>query len=134
MSLWTQGDIRIFVNREIIGHANSAYTVRGTTVCDVGLYVANAAETVARAASLGTRAFSQPTGAGELDIPAIRGLSGSVLHFIDDASGLSDVWSVEFTPTTINQTGAGIKRIDHLAQTMSYDEMLSWSLFYTSLF
>ena len=27
----------------------------------------------------------------------------------------------------------GLTRIDHIAQTMAYDEMLSWSLFYTTL-
>ena len=83
---------------------------------------------------MGADPFQQPTGPGELDIPAIRGQSGSVLHFIDDKSGLSDVWSLEFANEHTNDADAGLKRIDHLAQTMSYDEMLSWSLFYTTLF
>lgn len=69
-----------------------------------------------------------------MDIPAIRGLSGSVLHFIDEASGLGKVWSVEFRGATGAHAGTGLTRIDHLAQTMSYDQMLSWSLIYTSLF
>ena len=29
---------------------------------------------------------------------------------------------------------AGLTRIDHVAQTMAYDEMLTWLLFYTSIF
>ena len=89
---------------------------------------------------MGSAPFSQPLGPGELDIPAIRGLSGSVLHFIDKSAGLSDVWSVEFDQTG-DQSGdqtadkaAGLTRIDHLAQTMTRAEMLSWSLFYTTLF
>jgi 4-hydroxyphenylpyruvate dioxygenase len=137
LALWTQDSIRIVVNRETTGYANSAYITHGTTVCDIGLSVASAADTVTRAATLGAQVFSQPTGPGELDIPAIRGLSGSVLHFTDEASGLNDVWSVEFTPPQSGNpatTGAGLTRVDHLAQTMSYDEMLSWSLFYTTLF
>ncbi|MGR3652193.1 MAG: bifunctional sugar phosphate isomerase/epimerase/4-hydroxyphenylpyruvate dioxygenase family protein [Roseovarius sp.] len=134
LTLWAQGDIRIVVNRETTGFASSAYAMHGTTVCDIGIAVEDAAGTVARARQLGADPFQQPTGPGELDIPAIRGLSGSVLHFIDEASGLSDVWSVEFTRTETENTDAGLRRIDHLAQTMSYDEMLSWSLFYTTLF
>jgi 4-hydroxyphenylpyruvate dioxygenase len=134
LSLWRQGDIRIVVNRETTGYASSAYTMHGTTVCDVGLAVDDAAATVERAIGLGVQPFSQPIGPGELDIPAIRGLSGSVLHFIDEASGLGQVWSVEFPGATGAHEGAGLTRIDHLAQTMSYDQMLSWSLFYTSLF
>ncbi|MXN63930.1 TIM barrel protein [Stappia sp. GBMRC 2046] len=135
LTLWRQGDIRIVVNRETTGHAASAYTARGTTVCDIGLAVACADETVGRAVALGTEPFSQATGPGELDIPAIRGLGGSVLHFIDEASGLSKVWDVEFRNSqSPAASDAGLKSIDHIAQTMTYDEMLSWSLFYTSLF
>jgi 4-hydroxyphenylpyruvate dioxygenase len=122
------------LNAETEGYANSAYVMHGTTACDIGLLVDDAHATVERAAHLGATPFSQPLGPGELDIPAIRGLSGSVLHFIDKASGLAEVWSVEFETTGADHPGAGLTRIDHLAQTMSYDEMLSWSLFYTSLF
>lgn len=134
LSLWTQGDIRIVVNREDQGHASSAYTTHGTSVCDIGISVDNAGDAVARAHALGSHAFRQPIGPGQLDIPAIKGLSGSVLHFIDDTSGLSDVWNVEFTPHQKATPGVGLTRIDHIAQTMNYDEMLSWSLFYTTLF
>ena len=134
LSLWVQGDVRIVINRETTGYASSAYAMHGTTVCDVGIAVEDAAATVSRATQLGAQPFNQPVGPGEIDIPAIRGLSGSVLHFIDDKSGLSDVWSVEFTRSETAKQGAGLNRIDHLAQTMSYDEMLSWSLFYTTLF
>jgi len=133
LSLWTQGDIRIVINREATGHSSSAYTMHGTSVCDIGIAVANAAQAVDRARHLGAVPFIQPVDPGQLDIPAIRGQSGSVLHFIDQSSGLSDVWDVEFTPVAAPQAGAGLSRIDHLAQTMSYDEMLSWSLFYTTL-
>jgi 4-hydroxyphenylpyruvate dioxygenase len=134
LSLWTQGDIRIVVNRETTGLASSAFAMHGTSVCDIGIAVTDAAAAVARAEALGDTPFRQPVDPGQLDIPAIRGQSGSVLHFIDEASGLSDVWSVEFTPIAAPQTGTGLTRVDHIAQTMSYDEMLSWSLFYTTLF
>ena len=30
--------------------------------------------------------------------------------------------------------GAGLLRVDHIAQTMHYEEMLSWPLYYLSLF
>jgi 4-hydroxyphenylpyruvate dioxygenase len=131
--VWQQGDVRIVVNEETDGHAASAFNTRGTTVCDIGLSVENASAVTARAGALGTEPFSQPIGPGELNIPAIRGLSGSVLHFIDDTNGLADVWDVEFDAGKA-PAGGGITRIDHLAQTMSYSDMLSWSLFYTSIF
>ncbi|EBA16107.1 putative 4-hydroxyphenylpyruvate dioxygenase protein [Roseobacter sp. SK209-2-6] len=132
-ALWQQGDIRIVVNEETSGHAASSWNARGTCVCDLGLEVANARSAAARATALGAEVFSQPIGAGELAIPAVRGLSGSVLHFLDEGSELSQVWQQEFAAGPA-PAGVGLTHIDHIAQTMSYDEMLSWSLFYTTLF
>jgi 4-hydroxyphenylpyruvate dioxygenase len=135
LSLWQQGDIRIVLNSETTGYANSAYLSHGTTICDVGVLVNSAADTARRALALAAAPFSQPVGPGELAIPAIRGVGGSVVHFIDHHSGLSDVWALEFLPTGADPAGtSGLTRIDHIAETMSYDEMLSWALFYTSIF
>jgi 4-hydroxyphenylpyruvate dioxygenase len=133
VTLWQQGNVRIVLNKETSGHAATAFNARGTTVCDIGLRVSDAAAVVDRAAALGIAPFTQPTGPGELDIPAIRGLSGSVLHFIDEGTGLEHVWEVEFGQVEA-PVGAGITAIDHVAQTMSYEDMLSWTLFYTSVF
>ncbi|MCI5109421.1 MAG: sugar phosphate isomerase/epimerase and 4-hydroxyphenylpyruvate domain-containing protein [Marivita sp.] len=134
LSLWTQGEIRILINCEVRGYSSSAYNMHGTSVCDIGISVENASEAVERAKALGAVAFQQPIDPGQLNIPAIRGQSGSVLHFIDETSGPSSVWDVEFTEHPRSSKGAGLTRVDHIAQTMSYDEMLSGSLFYTTLF
>ncbi|WP_226624986.1 bifunctional sugar phosphate isomerase/epimerase/4-hydroxyphenylpyruvate dioxygenase family protein [Alloyangia pacifica] len=135
ITLWQQGDVRIVVNSETEGHAAHVWNTRGLSVCDIGLQVSSAHDTVARANALGSPTFSQPTGPGELAIPAIRGLGGSVLHFIDGSSGLGEVWDVEFEALPNGKDeGAGITHVDHLAQTMSYEDMLSWTLFYSSLF
>lgn len=132
VTLWRQGDIRIVVNEEQTDFAGTAYTVHGTTVCDVGFAVGSAADTVARAEVLGAAPFSQPRAPGQLDIPAIRGLGGGLMHFLD--ATLADVWAVEFGETGDAPAGAGLLSVDHIAQTMTYDQMLSWSLFYSSLF
>ena len=133
VTLWQQGAIRIVLNAESNGHADKIWNARGTSVCDIGLWVGSASQTVNRAIALGAKPFSQPLAPGELSIPAIRGLGGSVMHFIDDGM-LSKVWDVEFLPEAGYLKDAGLTRIDHIAQTMTYDQMLSWSLFYTTLF
>lgn len=134
LSVWRQGDIRIVLNTEETGFAHSFYLNHGSGVCDIGLRVSDAQATATRAEALDATLFHQPLGPGELDIPAIRGVGGSVLHFIDGKSGLDDVWQVEFTPTGETAPDCGLIRVDHLAETMNYDEMLSWTLFYTSIF
>ena len=94
VTLWQQGDIRIILNQETTGFASSAFTMHGTTICDVGLRVASAVDTSKRAVALAASTFNQAVGPGELEIPAIRSVGGSVMHFIDDTSGLADVWSI----------------------------------------
>jgi 4-hydroxyphenylpyruvate dioxygenase len=55
---------------------------------------------------------------------------------MDDSKELSAVWDTEFTLVEDlgGQSDAGLIRIDHIAETMNYDEMLTWLLFYRSLF
>ncbi len=134
VSLWQQGDIKLVINCEQEGFAHSAYVMHGTSVCDIGLMVGDAAATVERAQALGANVFRQSHGAEEFDIPAVRGVGGSVLHFLDRTSELAEVWSREFKATAGRVGGAGLTRIDHIAQTMNYDEMLTWTLFYQSIF
>ncbi|MHA7777156.1 bifunctional sugar phosphate isomerase/epimerase/4-hydroxyphenylpyruvate dioxygenase family protein [Roseibium sp. M-1] len=136
VELWRQGGINIVINTDPRGFAHASYITHGTNVCDIGLKVADAAATVTRAEALGAKTFEQPVGPGELKIPAIRALGGSVLHFIDGSKDLSRVWEIEFAPVeqTSGSRDAGLTRIDHLAETMNYDEMLTWLLFYRSIF
>ncbi|CUI37487.1 bifunctional sugar phosphate isomerase/epimerase/4-hydroxyphenylpyruvate dioxygenase family protein [Cognatishimia activa] len=136
VQLWRQGAINIVVNISKEGFAHSAFLSHGPSVCDMGLRVKDAEQTVERATLLGTPRFSQPVGSGELDIPAIRGVGGNVVHFIDEKSDLHRVWDIEFEPVakTSATQPAGLRRIDHVAQTMRYEEMQSWLLYYISTF
>ena len=136
VTLWRQGGINIVVNTETEGFAHSAYVMHGTSVCDIGLLVEDAGATMERASALGANIFSQRRGKGELDIPAVRGVGGSVLHFLDRKSELAEVWDAEFRPLDADPkaTPAGLTRIDHVAQTMKHEEMLTWTLFYTAIF
>lgn len=133
--VWAQGDIKIIINTEREGFAHSTYLARGTSVCDIGLRVDDAAATIARAQALDIALFHQPVGQGELELPSIHAVGGGIMHFIDQKSGLDRVWDVEFNRVKLNKsTDAGLTRVDHIAQTMEFEEMLSWSLFYTTLF
>ena len=136
VALFRQGDINLVINTEREGFAHSSYLVHGTSVCDVGLKVEDARATVARAKALGAELFEQAVGPGELTIPAIRGVGGGVIHFIDQKPPLARVWDVEFVPVDDPDPpfDAGLTRIDHLGQTMNYEEMLTWLLFYTAIF
>jgi 4-hydroxyphenylpyruvate dioxygenase len=130
---WTQGDINLVVNREKEGFAHSFNLVHGSAVCALGLAVEDAGKTFERATLLLDQPFHQAVGPGELDIPSVRGVGGSLIYFLDKASALGRVWEIEFAPTGDAAKEAGLTRVDHISQSMQYDEMLSWLLFYTSL-
>ena len=136
VTIYRQGGINLVVNTEPEGFAHSAYLTHGVGVCDIGLRVEDAAATVERARALGAQVFEQRVGPGELTIPAIRGVGGAVMHFIDQSPELSKVWETEFVPVEDDVAGAdaGLVAVDHVAQTMPHDEMLTWMLFYTSIF
>ena len=132
---WRQNAINLLINTEPSGFAHSAYQAHGTSVCDIALRVDDAARTVERASMLGAETVMTPAGKGELSIPAIRGVGGGMVRFIDQKSDLAGLWTIDFTPAADGEAlpDVGLQRVDHLAQTMKYEEMLTWTLFYTSI-
>ncbi|MBI1775863.1 MAG: sugar phosphate isomerase/epimerase and 4-hydroxyphenylpyruvate domain-containing protein [Proteobacteria bacterium] len=131
---WRQGDINIVVNCDKEGFAHSFSITHGVSVCAMALRVDDAAATVERAAKLLDQPFRQRSGPGELDIPAVRGVGGSVVYFVDHKTDLGRLWDIDFEGLAPSAgKDAGLIRFDHLSQTMQYEEMLTWLLFYTSL-
>lgn len=134
VTLWRQGGVSLLVNRETEGFAHSAWVTHGTGVSEFALMVPDANAAYARAIALGAQPHDPPHGAQELDIPGIRGAGSNVIRLLDRKSDLARIWEVDFALDLPVPRGAGLTGTDHLAQTMAYDEMLSWSLFYTTLF
>jgi 4-hydroxyphenylpyruvate dioxygenase len=68
-----------------------------------------------------------------MTIPAIRGVGGSLLYFLERAS---PNWDVDFVAVDADMsTGPRVlTRIDHVSQSMRFEEMLSWEQFYTGMF
>lgn len=131
--LWRQAGINILVNTDTEGFARTSYIAHGTTVSEVALMVPDARAAHARALALLAQDHDQPARLGELDIPAVRGVGGSMIRLLDPVTDLARIWEVDFRTEAVGQ-GAGLTGIDHLGQTMAYDEMLSWALYYTSIF
>jgi 4-hydroxyphenylpyruvate dioxygenase len=135
---WRQGAINLVINSQREGLAHSSYITHGPSVCAIGLKVGDAEAAMKRAHALLAQPFSQPVGPGELEVPAIRGVGGSLLYFTDPQSELARIWEIEFRPAhrfqqDLAQEDAELIAVDHISQSMEYDEMLSWVLFYTSI-
>ncbi|WHA43590.1 bifunctional sugar phosphate isomerase/epimerase/4-hydroxyphenylpyruvate dioxygenase family protein [Agrobacterium larrymoorei] len=137
VDLFQQGDIRLILNRQEEGFASAAFAVHGTFAYAMALIVDDAQEALARATSLNAEVFSEPVGEGEVQIPAIRGVGGGLVYLIDEKSELGRFSEIDFLPVAGDDSkfaDAGLRAFDHVAQTVSYDELLTWLLFYTSIF
>ena len=130
---WRQGDINLVVNCEKEGFAHSFNITHGSAVCALALKVDDAAAALARANRLLDQPFRQVVRAGEIYIPAVRGLGGSLVYFVDDKTDLARHWEVDFDVPPAAGAGAGLTLVDHVSQSMHYEEMLTWLLFYMSL-
>jgi 4-hydroxyphenylpyruvate dioxygenase len=131
---WCQGNINLVVNTETDGFAHSHYITHGPSVAAIGLWVGDAALQMDRSEALLATTFRQPDGPGELEIPAIRGVGGSLIYFLDHGLELGKVWEVEFEQVDDATTPAGLSRIDHIAQSIPFEELPTWRLFYLSVF
>jgi 4-hydroxyphenylpyruvate dioxygenase len=130
---WRQGDVNVVVNCEKEGFAHSFNVTHGSSVCAMALRVEDAAATVERAVQLLDQPFRQAVGPGELEIPAVRGLGGSLLYFVDRKSAPEGIWTVDFEAVEGDGRDAGLIAYDHISQSMHDEEILTWLLFYTSL-
>ncbi|MDR6903166.1 bifunctional sugar phosphate isomerase/epimerase/4-hydroxyphenylpyruvate dioxygenase family protein [Rhizobium miluonense] len=135
VDVFRQGNINLVVNTDPDGFAGVSYALHGQSAYAMGLWVDDAEAAVARAVALGAERFEQPLKPGEIKMPAIRGVGGGILYFLDRGSVLARIWESEFDPIDddTDLRPVGLTGIDHVAQTMKYEELLTWLLFYTAI-
>jgi len=135
VDIFQQGAIRLVVNTEEKGFASAAFHLHGTSAYAFGLEVENAADALDRAAALGSERFTQSVPEAETTIPAIHGPGGGICYFLDGSAPLASVWTREFSDVEDESPvkSAGLEHIDHIAQTVSYEDLLTTVLFYNSL-
>lgn len=136
VEVYQQGDIRILVNTDEGGFANASYAVHGSSAYAIALVVDDAKQAMERAVALNAEPFSQPVASGEIHVPGIRGVGGGLVYLLDQKSDLGRIWDIDFAPAAdvAPVVDAGLTRVDHVAQTVAYEELLTWLLFYTSIF
>jgi 4-hydroxyphenylpyruvate dioxygenase len=132
---WRQNGINFVINSEPDSFARAYDGMHGASVCALGLSVEDVPSALRRAEGLRIGQFMPRAEPGEPPLPALVGVGGSLIYLME-AGTESDVWDREFeTVAGVGRApGAGLLRVDHIAQTMEYEQMLSWLLYYTSLF
>lgn len=136
VSVFSQGNIKLLLNTDEMGFASASYAVHGTSAYAMALKVDDARDAMDRAVALGAEVFNQPVETGEVTIPSIRGVGGGLIYLLDDKTDLSRIWDIDFVAVDDEhkKQDAHLLSVDHIAQTVAYEEMLTWVLFYTSIF
>jgi 4-hydroxyphenylpyruvate dioxygenase len=134
VTLHSQGGINFVINAERDSFGQQFAQAHGPCVCAMAFRVLDAAAAFARAVSLGATPHAGPVGPMELNIPAIVGIGGSLIYFVD-RYGEQSIYDVDFrsiTPQPLQP--AGLLHIDHLTHNVHRGNMDKWTSFYETMF
>jgi 4-hydroxyphenylpyruvate dioxygenase len=134
VTLMRQGDINLVLNREPASQAHQHFELHGVSVCALGFSTPSMKKVLQRADTFHCSRFTNQTGPGELNIPAIRGVGDSLVYFVERTP--VRFFELDFEPLDIESGTAlpGLTRIDHIGQTVANVDFLSVGFFYKSLF
>jgi 4-hydroxyphenylpyruvate dioxygenase len=132
VELWQQGDITYVINAEPDSHASAFIEKHGPCCPSMAWRVVDADHAYKHAISKGAEPYEGPR--KTMDVPAIVGIGGSLIYFIDqyyDANPYNDEfdWIAKAHPG-----GVGFYYLDHLTHNVFKGQMDTWFKFYGDLF
>ena len=132
IELWQQGDITYLLNAERGSFADRFVQDHGPCAPSMGWRVADAQKAFDHAVGKGATPY---TGTGKaLDVPAIVGIGGSLLYFVDQYYDTSP-YNEEFDWLEVSKPkGVGFYYLDHLTHNVHKGNMDKWFRFYGDLF
>jgi 4-hydroxyphenylpyruvate dioxygenase len=130
IELWQQGDITYILNDEPGSHARAFVDIHGPCAPSMGWRVVDAAHALAHAVAMGATEF---TGAKTLDVPAIVGIGGSLIYFIDQYGAANPYSDFNFIGPA-KPKGVGFHYLDHLTHNVHRGNMDKWFDFYGKIF
>jgi 4-hydroxyphenylpyruvate dioxygenase len=141
VTLFRQGDVNYVVNAEPDSFAQAFAREHGPCACAMAFRVVDARQAFERALSLGAEPFEGKIGPMELNIPAIRGIGGSLLYFVDRYAShpvnRGSIWDVDFVwngAADPKPEPAGLYYLDHLTHNVYRGRMDHWADWYRKLF
>jgi 4-hydroxyphenylpyruvate dioxygenase len=136
VTLYRQGDVNFILDNEPASFAQAFGRVHGPSVCAFAIRVRDAARAYHELLALGARAQHSRVGPMELNIPAIRGIGGSLIYLVD-RYGSRTIYDVDFVPLPQARTpvdGPGLCAVDHITHNVQRGRMDHWAQFYERLF
>lgn len=137
VTLYRQGEVNFILNAEPESFAQSFARVHGPSICAIALRVRDARAAAERAKALGADVVHGNVRPMELNIPAIRGIGGSLIYLVDRYDSGVTIYDIDFVPiegTPAKPEGVGLVAIDHLTHNVHQGRMDVWAEFYQRLF
>ena len=135
ISLYRQGDINYIVNREPNTHAARFVADHGPCAPAMAWRVVDAQHALKCALDYGAEEY---TGDDKtLNVPAVIGIGGSLLYFIDTYGEEGSCYETEFDwlgEADPRPKGAGFYYLDHLTHNVERGNMSTWYDFYAKAF
>ncbi|GAA0587195.1 4-hydroxyphenylpyruvate dioxygenase [Halomonas salifodinae] len=136
--LFQQEGVNFVLNAEPGSHAAEFARIHGPSACAMAWKVADAKQAYAHALANGAEAMENPVGPGEVGIPAVKGIGGSLLYFVDnklDDQGRT-IYDIDFEAIdgrTAQDNSVGLQILDHLTHNVDRGQMDVWADFYTRI-
>lgn len=135
ITLYRQGDINYILNAENSGHSADFVKEHGPCAPAMAWRVVDAKHALKRAVDLGAQEY---TGEGKaIDAPAVIGIGGSLLYFIDKYGPKGSCYADNFNwldePNPAPK-GFGFYYLDHLTHNVIRGNMDTWYKFYADTF
>jgi len=137
VTLWRQGDINFLTNYEPNSHAFYYGREHGPSACGMAFRVKNAREAYREVIARGAEPITVNAGPMELNLPAVKGIGGSILYLIDRYENHNTIYDIDFTwleDVKRKPAGFGFHTLDHLTHNVYRGRMDYWADFYSNLF
>lgn len=135
IGVWRQGDINYLINADPGSHAMKFVDLHGPCAASMAWRVVDAKHAFDQAVAKGATPYESDDKA--LDVPAIVGIGGSLLYFVEKYGDKGSAYEDEFQWTGVKDpkpTGVGFYYLDHLTHNVYRGNMDKWWAFYRDLF
>lgn len=134
--IYKQNDIHFIINNAHGSLAEKFAATHGASVCAMGFRVKDAKHAFSHATQHGAMPYQAIGETAIYDIPAIYGIGGSLIYFVDDQAGQPNYMKhfSELPAPSATSKPVGLTYLDHVTHNLHRGNMAKWADFYTQLF
>ena len=137
VTLYRQGDVNYLLNEAPGTHGFTFVAAHGPCAPSMAFRVVDAKQAYERAIAHGAEPADPADGEKTLNVPAIKGIGGSLLYLVDTYGKKGSPYDADFEwigPRDARPPGVGLFYMDHLTHNVHRGRMSTWAGFYERIF